>query len=300
MGLAGIYLLEVFNLVYLGNDEIGHEKQLGKIKMEFDSGSKELYYQRKFNLFLGAYKASLELKFEPYRNRVWVEDRKIRSVCGTGLISVMFGCLSNATVANLKINISGATHVHGVVAARNSQLNNPSCTSVLFWKSSTNEIEVGCDGVIPLLKSRVGVPLDSELYVDIALYIDGEIHQETISFVPQIEGEKCEEILVPNKETRISVKVKWDIKKNFVYSTYRSFYEEWEDEFDSDEDSEGKDEEELASNFLSRFYVLIIYMVEEYAAKELVNDTKEEWKLDDENEEEKHRNEFKKKTVGNM
>ncbi|KAK1387115.1 hypothetical protein POM88_015293 [Heracleum sosnowskyi] len=144
--------------------------------MEFDSGSKELYYQRKvvesnptikfgdtifptndltgpicsmkqldmqFNLFLGAYKASLELKFEPYRNRVWVEDRKIRSVCGTGLISVMFGCLSNATVANLKINISGATHVHGVVAARNSQLNNPSCTSVLFWKSLTNEIEVG-------------------------------------------------------------------------------------------------------------------------------------------------------------
>ncbi|KAK1387112.1 hypothetical protein POM88_015290 [Heracleum sosnowskyi] len=206
--------------------------------MEFDSGSKELYYQRKvvesnptikfgdtifpandltgpicsmkqldmqFNLFLGAYKASLELKFEPYRNRVWVEDRKIRSVCGIGLISVMFECLSNATVANLKINIFGATHVHGVVAARNSQLNNPSCTSVLFWKSSTNEIEVG----------------------------------ETISFVPQIEGEKCEEILVPNKETRISVKVKWDIKKNSVYSTYRSFYGEWEDESDSDEDSEG-------------------------------------------------------------
>ncbi|KAK1387102.1 hypothetical protein POM88_015280 [Heracleum sosnowskyi] len=177
MGLDGISLLEVFNLVYLGNDEIGPEKQLGKIKMEFDSGSKELYYQRKFNLFLGAYKASLELKFEPYRNRVWVEDRKIRS-----------------------------------------------------W---------GCDGVIPLLKLRVGVPLDSELYVDIALYIDGEIHQETISFVPQIEGEKCEEILVPNKETRISVKVKWDIKKNSVYSTYRSFYGEWEDESDSDEDSEG-------------------------------------------------------------
>ncbi|KAK1387100.1 hypothetical protein POM88_015283 [Heracleum sosnowskyi] len=197
--------------------------------MEFDSGSKELYYQRKvvesnptikfgdtifptndltgpicsmkqldmqFNLFLGAYKASLELKFEPYRNRVWVEDRKIRSVCGTGLISVMFGCLSNATVANLKINISGATHVHGVVAARNSQLNNPSCTSVLFWKSSTNEIEVG--------KER-----------------------------------NVRRFFVPNKETRISVKVKWDIKKNSVYSTYRSFYGEWEDESDSDEDSEG-------------------------------------------------------------
>ncbi|KAK1377403.1 hypothetical protein POM88_024147 [Heracleum sosnowskyi] len=127
-GLDGISLVEVFNLTYLGRDEIEPDKQLGSIVLEFDSGSKKIYYQNKvvksnptikfgdtifvtdeltgpicslneldmqFNLFLGAYKGSLKLKFEPYQNRVWVEERTIGSVCGTGLIHVVFGCLSN-------------------------------------------------------------------------------------------------------------------------------------------------------------------------------------------------------------
>ncbi|KAK1377396.1 hypothetical protein POM88_024140 [Heracleum sosnowskyi] len=274
-GFDGISLLEVLNLTYLGRDEIEPQKQLGSIELEFDSGSKKIYYQRyvvksnptikfgdtifltdkligpicslneldmQFNLFLGAYKGSLKLKFEPYQNRVWFEERKIRAVDGTGLIHVVFGCLSNATVANLKINISGATNVHGIIAARNSQLKNPACTSVLLWKSPANEIEVGCDGVIPLFKSRVGVPLVSVLYVDIALYIDGEIYTDTVSFVPQIAGEKLENLSIPNKETKIGVQVKWDSRKNSIYSTYHSLYWEREDEYDSDEDEYDSDE----------------------------------------------------------
>lgn len=273
MGLNGISLLEVLNLLYLGDDEIEPEKQLGSIIMEFDSGSKELYYQNKvvksnptikfgdtifvtdelalagpicsvkeldmqFNLFLGAYKGSLKVRFEPFQNKVWFEEHKIQSVDGTGLICVVFGFLSNATIANLKINISGATNVHGIVAARNSHMDHPSCTSVLFWKNSANKMEAGCDGVIPLFKSRVGVPLGSVLYVDIALYIDGELYTGTASFVPQIAGKKLEK-MSPSKKTKIGVEVKWDSRKNSVFSTYHSLYREWEDEYDSDDDTEG-------------------------------------------------------------
>lgn len=83
----------------------------------------------------------------------------------------MLGFLSNATVANLEIqlNISATSNVHGIVAARNRKLDHPTCTSVLFWKSPANRTEVGWDGVIKLSKSRVGVPLDYELYVDILM-----------------------------------------------------------------------------------------------------------------------------------
>ncbi|KAK1398248.1 hypothetical protein POM88_008111 [Heracleum sosnowskyi] len=42
------------------------------------------------------------------------------------------------------------------------------------------------------------------------------------------------------------------------------------------------------------------HRVREYVVNGLVNDTKEEWNVDDENEEEKHTNEFKKKSVGDM
>lgn len=104
----------------------------------------------------------------------------------------------NATVANLKINISGVTDVHGIVADSNSRLDKHSCTRVLFWKSPADKIEVGCDEVIPLSRSRVGVPLDFVFYVDIALYIDGEIYTDTASFDLQIEGEKIEVITIPS------------------------------------------------------------------------------------------------------
>ncbi|KAL8102247.1 hypothetical protein AgCh_026940 [Apium graveolens] len=276
----GIPLLEVLNLVYMGNDEIESEDQLGSILLEFDSGSKRFYRQNmvvksnpsikfgdsifptdnlmgpicflteldmQFNLFRGAYKDSLKVKFEPVGDKVWSEKRIIWSVDGTGQICVVFGGLSNATVANLKVNISGARDrdVHGIVAARNNQLDTPSCTNVLFWKSLSNKIEVGSDGAIPLSRSNVGVPLGSVFFVDVALSVDGLIHRGTASFVPQIKGEKVEKITFHNKETIISVEVKWDSREKTVFSTYWSVDREpVEGEYDSEEDSEGYEHED--------------------------------------------------------
>ncbi|KAK1355011.1 hypothetical protein POM88_048267 [Heracleum sosnowskyi] len=260
----------------MGNDEIGPEKQLGTIIMEFNSGSKELYNRRKvdlsnpsikygdtifvtkqnagpisslevldmqFDLFLGAYKGSIKVEFDPFDNQVWFEQRSIRSVVDTGKIFVVFGCLSNATVANMEIqllDISAPVDVHGVIAARNSVLDQPSCTSVLFWKSSVKKIEVGRNGVIPLLKSRVGVPLVSKFYVDVSLSINGEHYEGTVSFDPHTKGVYGEGVSIPGKEAKIKVKVKWDARKNSVFHTYDSVYRKWDDdEYDSEEDTEG-------------------------------------------------------------
>lgn len=264
-------------MVYLGNDEIESEDQLGSILLEFDSGTKEIYHQKmvdksnrsinfgdtifptdhlmgpicsleeldmQFNLFRGAYKGSLKVKFQPCRDEVWKEKRRIWSVDGTGQICVVFGGLSNATVANLKVKISGAGDVHGIVAARNNQLDKLSCTSVLFWKSLSNKIDVGPDGAIPLSRSRVGVPLGSVFFVDVALYVDDIIYKDTVSFVPQIKGEKVEVIKFQNEEIVISVEVKWDSREKSVFSTYRSFYREPEGEYDSEEDSDGSEHED--------------------------------------------------------
>ncbi|XP_074328130.1 uncharacterized protein LOC141666042 [Apium graveolens] len=267
----GLSLLEVYNIVYMGDDEIEPENQVGLISMGLDIGSQTLYSEDMavksypslkfgdtifptgrfigpvgpmcsslelemcFGLFRGAYKGSFKVAAKYFEDTAYCAERKIRSVDGTGHICVVLGALFNATVANLKINISGATDVHGIVAARNSQLDQPSCTCVLFWKKPAEKIEVGCNGEIPLSRSCVGVPLDSVFYVDIALYIDdGEIYTKTASFVPQMEGEKIEVISIPSKNTNIGVKVKWKTR-----SAYHSVYSESEDEYDSEEDAEG-------------------------------------------------------------
>lgn len=260
-------------MIYLGNDEVDAEKQLGKIRMEFDSGSKNIFYQTnvdmsrpsikygdtisvtdkgpicdleeldmQFNLFCGAYKGSIKVEFRPCNNQVLFDERRIRSVDGTGEISVVFGHLSNATIADLKIqllNASAVANVHGVVAARNSKLDQPLCTNDLFWKSPANKIEVGLDGVIPLSKPRVGVPLDSKLYIDISVDVDGEQINRTVTFVPQTTGKKSEPVADSEKKTKILVKVTWVSKEDFVYSTYGFVYREWDDdESDTEEDTE--------------------------------------------------------------
>ncbi|KAK1377395.1 hypothetical protein POM88_024139 [Heracleum sosnowskyi] len=199
-----------------------------------------------FDLFCGAYKGSINVAFEPFGDQVWFEERTIRSVDGSGQIRVVLGFLSNATVANLEIqllNISAISSVHGIVAARNSKLDLPACTSVLFWKSPANKIEVGRDGVIPLSKSRVGVPLDSELYVDMSLNIDGDHYTDTASFDPLTTGGQFVQVGNPKKKAKICVKVTSDPRVSSIYSTYGYLRREWDGDHDDYDDSEEDTEE---------------------------------------------------------
>lgn len=257
-GPGRIPLMEVFNLIYLSHDELEPEKQCGTIKMISDGGVQFLYnvqdidmskptikygddilvtvkgptcsfmcLDMQFDMFSGAYKDSIEVEWdsnESVADDVLFEERRIVSRDGTGEICVMVGLFFDATVACLGVKLvdnSSATNVYGVILASNSKLDIPKCTSVLFEKKPDNVIQVGDDGLIPLSKSRVGVPMNSVLYVDISLNVNGVNYTASSSFDAKKTGEFSE---VYSSENRVvfQVQVTWDAKKNSIYSTYEN------------------------------------------------------------------------------
>ncbi|KAK1381878.1 hypothetical protein POM88_019613 [Heracleum sosnowskyi] len=113
------------------------------------------------------------------------------SVDGTRWVLVNIGRFTSASVINVKFNlINNLTdaNVSGVVFAANSELDLPSCASVLFLKNPEDEIQVGPDGVIPLSKSFVGVPLDCQLSLRVHLIINGQPYINMLRFNPIEEG----------------------------------------------------------------------------------------------------------------
>ncbi|KAK1376775.1 hypothetical protein POM88_032968 [Heracleum sosnowskyi] len=93
----------------------------------------------------------------------WLAKLSMKSIDGYERnISALFGCFSNAMVANLKVMLSPSAHssdattnVYGVVLASNSKFDCPSCTSYLFSQNFASRIQVGHNDVIPLSKSRL-------------------------------------------------------------------------------------------------------------------------------------------------
>lgn len=243
--LKGITLVEVFNIIYLGADEVPPEKQLGTISIE-SNHRQYLYkvdtvdmkrpsikfgdpitvtmeapiigyvdYDIVFNLFCGAYTGRVEIEWpEEYQydfpyEALSYEDR-IKSDDGTGQICVQSGVFANATIANVEIKLGkcGFANVHGYVMASNSRLDLPTRASILFWMKTDNGIQVR-DGLIPLSKSRVGVPLDSEFYLAISLVCDNEDFTTKVTLIPEEAG-IWEGIFCNNK---LQVRVTWDATK---------------------------------------------------------------------------------------
>lgn len=77
---------------------------------------------------------------------------------------------------------------------------------MLFNKYFANAIEVGHDGVIPLSIAHVGLPLDSELILDICLFCDCEPYKDSAYISPATENKCSYNILYG----RINVKVTWN------------------------------------------------------------------------------------------
>ncbi|KAL8106452.1 hypothetical protein AgCh_030006 [Apium graveolens] len=77
-------------------------------------------------------------------------------------------------------------------------------TSVLFLKQQQKRIIVGTDGLIPLSRSLVAVPFESDLYLDISLVVDGHTLQATMSFSARKTG-----VLTKNFKN-FSATVNWD------------------------------------------------------------------------------------------
>ncbi|XP_017259084.1 uncharacterized protein LOC108228108 [Daucus carota subsp. sativus] len=255
----GFPLLDVFNIVYLGLDEIKPEKQLGLIKLISSEGFQYLYRLEdvdrhrpcirygdlipitvrgpsfpffdhvfiEFDLFCGAYKGKKQLHWEPLPHEVSVKSVFITSNDGTGQILIHMGGYANATVADLELRLldnSAPRNVRGVVSASNSDLELDHCVNMLFMKESDNGV-VGHDGLISLSRSLIGVPLHSELNVEISLTVDGHNHTRIISFDPVKEG-VCEKFISNYHEKVVLVKITWidiseyDSHKDLIHRMY--------------------------------------------------------------------------------
>lgn len=101
-----------------------------------------------------------------------------------------------------------AATIHGVVFSSNSELELPHCASVLFLKSPQNGLEVENDGLIPLSRSLLGMPLHSKFNVEVSLQVDGHDYTTIVTFDTKEKGEDIE-FIVKDKKKRILVKVTW-------------------------------------------------------------------------------------------
>ncbi|KAK1396424.1 hypothetical protein POM88_006287 [Heracleum sosnowskyi] len=163
-----------------------------------------------FNLFCGVFRGCINKKWEnPRHDKVSIRKEIINSEDGLDSIRVEYGLFANATVANVEVNLlgdSGSPYVDGFVVARNSRLGRPTHASILFWKNSDNKIQVK-DGVVPLSKSRVGVPLNSKFYVVIILKCDDVEYTTQLTFLPQEAGTIQEN----TSDDKFQVRVTWGV-----------------------------------------------------------------------------------------
>lgn len=255
MAPKGIYLMEVFNMIYLGHDQVTPEEQHGTVRLTSSKGVQYLYNMPEkdvdtsnpsikhlddlavtvkgptcffdnlvleFDLFSSAYTDTLKINwdFEHHRNppEVLLRQERIRSNDGTGDISVLLGLFGNAAVADLQVKLldekMAGLDVYGVVLASNSKLYESNCTSVLFARKPSRKIELGADGVIPLSKSRIAVPLNSVLYVDISVYVNGRRYVATLPLKAKCFGDSHA------KDPMFQLTVKWDADRESIYSKY--------------------------------------------------------------------------------
>lgn len=211
-------------MTYLGSSLVKPKDQIGTICIEANNTLYYLYYETEvdegkpsikhgdqlciedvgpiypftsldlnYDLFSGKFKGTEDVVAYYPNSGNWLENPILRSPDSyMGHISILLGCFPNATVANIKVMLlslspDATATVRGLVKTTNSKFDHLACTSYLFSQNSDTAIEVRRNGLIPLSKSRVGVPLDSELYVDISLFCDGRHYKGTVSFTSKTE-----------------------------------------------------------------------------------------------------------------
>lgn len=199
-------------MLYLCQEKLKPEEQLGKIEIVSDDGLQYLYnvdkvdesmstleyldniivtakgphiaddtyVDMRYDLFNGAFKGNIRLDVDPLNSCVddGIEEVVISSEDETGMILVRIGRYFHATVANLEVRLlsaDGSTfqNVSGVISATNSRYDYVYSASVLFAKKHDQGINVQPDGVIPLVKTHIAVPLDTKLHVDVCLNVNG-------------------------------------------------------------------------------------------------------------------------------
>ncbi|KAL6551929.1 hypothetical protein OROGR_008083 [Orobanche gracilis] len=251
----GALLMVVFNIMYLGSDEIDPMKQLGTIGLfsgptvqylynveAVDSSMPTIrygdavdvtvkgptafsredddYVSIKFDLFSSAYKGIVDLPCSHYdKHEVSLGCVELGSTDCTGRILVNIGHFANATIANLEVRLLdnfATTNIYGVIFASNNKLDSSDSATVLFRKRPGNIVKVGHNDLIPLSKSLVGVPLHSVLFVEVFLNINGDNHKAIVSFDAKESGED-EKCSTTDKDAMIRVKVTWSVDEGSIY-----------------------------------------------------------------------------------
>lgn len=245
----GLWLAEVFNVVYKGHDELKPIEQMGTIKVKDEVNEQFLYKVSRtekrrpviqhldevvltgpriasisakgsltldVDLFHGVCKNSFHISncrrddsleiCSPLERKITLED-------GRGDISVFYAIFDNATEAHLEVKLFAdndfTKEVCGVVAATTSKIKTREYSSLLFVKKPSDKVKVGSSKQLPLSRSIVAVPLDSELFLDIHLRTSDEhvIFEDTFKFWAERAGTRKE--LRNGKNCKIQVKVTW-------------------------------------------------------------------------------------------
>ncbi|XP_074347638.1 uncharacterized protein LOC141686504 [Apium graveolens] len=243
----GLWLAEVFKVVYHGHEELTPHRQIGTIKVNDELNEHYLYKvgrtdKRKpsirhmdevmltgprissistensltidVDLFRGAYKDTFYIKDILNDDSVKIcypLQRRIISKDGRGEIVILYAIYDNAIEAQLEIKLLAddnfTLEVYGVVAASTTKLDSFEHISMLFLKKPDDKIKVRRRRLLPLSRSIVAVPLETELIVDIHLLTGDENHifEGTVKFKAERGGTRRQ--LVEGKKCKILVEV---------------------------------------------------------------------------------------------
>ncbi|XP_017220477.1 uncharacterized protein LOC108197382 [Daucus carota subsp. sativus] len=210
----GLWLADVFNVLYRGCDMIMPEKQIGTIKVSDDQNDHYLYkvvdadmtksslqqidelmlngpeissisaedsLKIDVDLFCGAFKDTLYIDDCPSDDSIETDsplEMKIVSEDGKGEIYLLYAIFDNAVEAHLEVKLFATFEVYGCIAASTSKIEVPGYAHMLFLERPYSKTKAGPLNPPNLLlhsKSVVAVPLESELLVDIHLMRGDEI-----------------------------------------------------------------------------------------------------------------------------
>ncbi|KAK1401986.1 hypothetical protein POM88_001591 [Heracleum sosnowskyi] len=210
--MEGVSLVHILNIIYRGKKILKPEDQLGKIEIRTYDGvqyvynvdkvdesmptlrhgedivitpkgpiwGEKMYIDMHYDLFDGTFRGSLRLDVDPVHSNVddGIEEEVITSADWTGTLLVRVGRYTHATVAHLVVRLlsvdgSASQNVYGVISATNADVDHPLSGVLVFAKEPDRGIHVQAGAEIPLLRTRIAVPLDSEFHVDFGLNVNG-------------------------------------------------------------------------------------------------------------------------------
>lgn len=140
-----------------------------------------------FDLFCGSYKGYV---YDIFSNMQFIsrDDAYLKyiklldSIDGTGEVIILMGVLRSCHYSTSGGQVKHLCGKYSWNCFCNTELDGPEATNILFLKQQQKGISLGTDGLDTLSRSRVAVPFESDLYLDISLVVDGHPLQTTMCF----------------------------------------------------------------------------------------------------------------------